>query len=187
MIIFENPETEKPTKYAISDQYSLIYTDKLYKWDNIDCDKSQLIMLYEISLNPKIKSIACNNEIAHIITEDGLLYSWGEDSKEVGILGLGYSFKVTEPIINSNLLNKRITNIALSEKHCCCIDSNQYITLAYNLIYTWGTGLSGELFQGDSCKSLIPFQIDGKKVKASHVSKLLCGLNYTIFLNCNNC
>jgi hypothetical protein len=53
------------------------------------------------------------------------------------------------------------------------------------MIYTWGTGSSGELFQGDKSKSEVPVQIDlSKKIRSNYASKVVCGQNYTAFLNC---
>jgi alpha-tubulin suppressor-like RCC1 family protein len=77
----------------------------------------------------KIKHIACNKEVCHAISEDGQLYSWGDDSKQLGVLGLGYTNKTKIPAINSNLLNKRIVSISMSDKHCCCYDSIKVLTI----------------------------------------------------------
>jgi hypothetical protein len=68
----------------------------------------------------------CNNQVCHMISEDGKLFSWGEDTNHIGILGLGSNYSIKEPLLNSNLINKRIIELALSENHCCCIDSKKF-------------------------------------------------------------
>ncbi len=59
-----------------------------------------------------------------MITTQGNLFSWGEDLKKSGILGLGYNFSIKEPTLNSNLINRKIIDISISETHCCCLDGN---------------------------------------------------------------
>ncbi len=59
----------------------------------------------------------------HSITDDGGVYSWGNDRDKFGILGLGYTYRQDSPILNTNFLNKRIVDISLSEKHGAALDS----------------------------------------------------------------
>lgn len=58
----------------------------------------------------------------HSIGEDGNVYSWGNDKERSGILGLGSCYQQATPILNTNFLNRKITEISLSEKHGAAID-----------------------------------------------------------------
>ncbi len=71
----------------------------------------------------KIVKIYCNNQVAHSITEDGLVFSWGNDRDKTGILGLGYTYNQPTPLLNTNFANKKIKEISLSEKHAAAVDS----------------------------------------------------------------
>lgn len=75
----------------------------------------------------KIIKIFCNNQVVHSITEEGLVFSWGNDRDKTGILGLGYTYNQSFPLLNTNFTNKRITDISLSNKHAAAIDCNIFI------------------------------------------------------------
>jgi alpha-tubulin suppressor-like RCC1 family protein len=60
----------------------------------------------------------------HSISDDGLVYSWGNDRDRSGVLGLGFNYNQPTPLLNTNFANKRIIDISLSEKHCAAIDCN---------------------------------------------------------------
>lgn len=85
----------------------------------------------------KINKIICNRVVAHAITgninvnfiEMGCLYSWGDDKEKIGVLGLDEIYKTSKPIQNEYLKGKFISNISMSKKHCCALDS---INILYN-------------------------------------------------------
>ena len=53
----------------------------------------------------RVSSVSCNDTVAHIITEDGTLFSWGNDVEKTGILGLGEDvYEVERPTPNQRLL-----------------------------------------------------------------------------------
>ena len=81
-----------------------------------------LTQSYSVLSKINIKKIVCNNNVTHLITSQGNLFSWGEDTNKLGILGLAYNFVVKEPMINSNVINKKIIDISMSESHCCFLE-----------------------------------------------------------------
>ena len=73
----------------------------------------------------KIKSISCNRDICHAITESGQIYSWGIDVEEKGLLALGNNiFHVKIPTLNKNLSKLKIQFISLSQSHAAGLDYN---------------------------------------------------------------
>ena len=70
----------------------------------------------------KIIKIICNNNVIHSISDDGQVYSWGNDRDKYGTLGLGLNYNQQTPILNTNFSNKRIIDISISEKHCAALD-----------------------------------------------------------------
>ena len=86
----------------------------------------------------KIKSISCNRDICHAITESGQVYSWGIDIEEKGLLALGNNiFQVKIPTLNKYLTKLRIYNISLSETHGAALDYGKNL-------YTWGDDSFGQ-------------------------------------------
>ncbi len=74
----------------------------------------------------KIKKIVCNNDVIHSISEDGQVYSWGNDRDRTGLLGLGLNYSQPSPVLNTNFTNKKIIDISLSDKHAAAVDSNNF-------------------------------------------------------------
>jgi alpha-tubulin suppressor-like RCC1 family protein len=82
----------------------------------------------------KISKIFCNNQVMHSISDDGMVYSWGNDREKTGILGLGYTYNQATPLLNTNFANKKIVEISLSEKHAAAIDGKFYSRLIFYLL-----------------------------------------------------
>ncbi len=72
----------------------------------------------------KISKIFCNKVVIHAITDEGTVFSWGNDKERTGVLALGQCYQQATPVLNSNFLNKRVTQISLSEKHGTAIDGS---------------------------------------------------------------
>ena len=73
----------------------------------------------------KIMDIACNDFVAHFLAEDGRLYSLGRDIKKYGLLGLGATYEVQHaPVLNSSLVDFRISKITVGLSHCCALTSS---------------------------------------------------------------
>ena len=131
--------------FSINNAYA-IYDNQLSAWipktKNIYDDDYQFLYEYPINysnINRRLRKIICNNEICHAITENGLVFSWGNDSYHKGTLGLGDNiYQVNTPVLNKYLSKVRIFDISLSEDHCAATDFNNYL-------YTWGIEEHGEL------------------------------------------
>ena len=121
-----------------------------------------------ISNITKIICLSCNNRAAIFESEDGLLYSLGDDNKtRSGILGLGDIYKAIMPTIIKSLLEKKIVQISVGFNHCTALDSN-------GNIYTWGSGY------GIQQPSNLPLSLKIEKI--DNVREVLSTRNATIIL-----
>ena len=151
------------------------------KTKNIYDDDYKFLYEYPINysnISRRLRKIICNNEICHAITENGLVFSWGNDIYHKGTLGLGNNiFQVNTPVLNKYLSKERIFDISLSEEHCAAIDYNNYL-------YTWGVEEHGELgyFDENEKKVCEPIRISMNK-KPFLVNKVKCGKYYTAGIN----
>ena len=144
---------------------------------NIYEDDYQFLYEYPINysnINRRLRKIICNNDVCHAITENGLVFSWGNDSYHRGTLGLGNNiYQVNTPVLNKYLSKVRIFDISLSEEHCAAIDFN-------NNLYTWGYGEHGELgyYNENQIKVCEPLKVNIFK-NSFLVNKIKCGKYYT--------
>ena len=151
------------------------------KTKNIYDDDYQFLYEYPINysnINRRLRKIICNNEICHAITENGLVFSWGNDFYHKGTLGLGDNiFQVNTPVLNKYLSKVRVFDISLSEEHCAAIDYNNYL-------YTWGVEEHGELGYYDENEKKVcePIRVNLNK-KPFSVEKIKCGKYYTAGIN----
>ena len=158
-----------------------IYDNQLSAWipkiKNIYEDDYQFLYEYPINysnINRRLRKIICNNDVCHAITENGLVFSWGNDSYHRGTLGLGDNiYQVNTPVLNKYLSNVRIFDISLSEEHCAAIDFN-------NNLYTWGYGEHGELgyYNENQIKVCEPLKVNICK-NSFLVNKIKCGKYFT--------
>ena len=111
-------------------------TQNLYD-DNLEYLSSFPISFSNFGLK-KIKSIACNSDVCHAITEGGSIFSWGNDIDQKGLLALGDNiFQVKIPTFNKYLSSLKIVSISLSETHGAAIDYNKNL-------FTWGDDFFGQ-------------------------------------------
>ena len=165
---------------SINSAYA-IFDSKLLTWipksENIYCDSFDFISSNPIKFDnlgsKKVSKIFCNNQICHIITDEGLIYSWGNDREKYGVLGLGNNYNIILPTLNTNFyLKKRIIDFSLSEKHCVALD-------ICNNLYSWGYGPYGELGLGkDKNFSNLP-QLVNDKINITPIN-VKCGYSYTL-------
>ena len=110
---------------SINSAYA-IFDSKLLTWipksENIYYDSFDFISSNPIKFDnlgsKKVSKIFCNNQICHIITDEGLIYSWGNDREKYGVLGLGNNYNIILPTLNTNFyIKKRIIDIYLFYKH----------------------------------------------------------------------
>ena len=151
------------------------------KTKNIYDDDYKFLYEYPINysnINRRLRKIICNNEICHAITENGLIFSWGNDFSHKGTLGLGNNiYQVNIPVLNKILSKVKTFDISLSEEHCAAIDYNNYL-------YTWGVEEHGELGYYDENEKIVcePIRVNMNK-KPFLVDKIKCGKYYTAGIN----
>ena len=73
--------------------------------------------------NIRITDICCNDFAVHFLSEDGMMYSMGKDTKKYGILGQGSQYEMTTPAPNNHLIDFRISKISMGLSHCCALTS----------------------------------------------------------------
>ena len=119
-----------------------------------------------------VVNIACSQKVALFLTDDGTVYCSGFDEKRRGILGLDGRFEQVKPIANPSLISYKIQSISVWETHAWATDSETNL-------FTWGTGLNGELGQDKVFNLPIPTKVslpDTTEIKEAKVAK-----GYTAF------
>ncbi|CAN6208179.1 unnamed protein product [Urochloa humidicola] len=114
-----------------------------------------------------IRGIACGNKHLMLVTKQGEIYSWGEESG--GRLGHGVDADVCHPKLISALNGITIESVACGEFHTCAVSF-------CGDIYTWGDGThySGVLGHGNDTAHWIPKKIYGP-LEGLHISLVSCG------------
>ena len=114
-----------------------------------------------------VQNIACGGRHAALVTKQGELFSWGEESG--GRLGHGVDSDVLQPKLVDALGNTNIELVSCGEYHTCAV------TLSGDL-YTWGDGTYnfGLLGHGNEVSHWIPKKINGP-LEGIHVSSISCG------------
>ncbi|KAK3004366.1 hypothetical protein RJ639_019175, partial [Escallonia herrerae] len=121
-----------------------------------------------------VHSIACGSRHAVLVSKQGEVFSWGEDSG--GRLGHGIGADVSHPKLIDTLSGMNIEMVACGEYHTCAV------TLSGDL-YTWGDGAynTGMLGHGSEVSHWIPKKIIGF-MEGIHVSFVSCGPWHTAFI-----
>lgn len=121
-----------------------------------------------------VQNIACGSEHAVVVTKQGEIFSWGEESG--GRLGHGEDADVSHPKLIDTLSGMNIEHVACGEYHTCAV------TL-YGDLYTWGDGThnSGLLGNGSEVSHWIPKKLTGN-LEGIHVSYIACGPWHTAAL-----
>ena len=114
-----------------------------------------------------VQNIACGGRHAALVTKQGEIFSWGEESG--GRLGHGVDSDVVEPKLIDALSSNNIELVACGENHTCAI------TFSGDL-YTWGDGTYnfGLLGHGNEVSHWIPKRVIGP-LEGIHVSSISCG------------
>ena len=122
----------------------------------------------------KISSLSCNNAVAIFLSEDGTLYSEGNDLlNKFGILGVGEIYSLTSPSPISTLFDHRIKLISVGYSHACALNSVGYL-------FTWGTGKRGQLGHKGIEKMAMPKLVESAKV--FNGKQAICSYNVTALL-----
>ncbi|XVE79024.1 hypothetical protein DITRI_Ditri14bG0024600 [Diplodiscus trichospermus] len=114
-----------------------------------------------------VQNIACGGRHAALVTKQGEVFSWGEESG--GQLGHGVDSDVLHPKLIDALSNTNIELVACGEYHTCAV------TLSGDL-YTWGDGTYnfGLLGHGNEVSHWVPKRVNGP-LEGIHVSSISCG------------
>ncbi|KDP36001.1 hypothetical protein JCGZ_08396 [Jatropha curcas] len=114
-----------------------------------------------------VQNIACGGRHAALVTKQGEIFSWGEESG--GRLGHGVDSDVSHPKLIDALSNINIELVACGEYHTCAV------TLSGDL-YTWGDGTYnfGLLGHGNEVSHWVPKRVNGP-LEGIHVSYISCG------------
>ncbi|GLT41767.1 hypothetical protein SLA2020_158100 [Shorea laevis] len=112
-----------------------------------------------------VQNIACGSQHAALVTKQGEVFSWGEESG--GRLGHGVDSDVLHPKLVDALSNMNIELVACGEYHTCAV------TLSGDL-YTWGDGTYGLLGHGNEVSHWVPKRVNGP-LEGIHVSSISCG------------
>lgn len=112
-----------------------------------------------------VQNIACGGRHAALVTKQGEIFSWGEESG--GRLGHGVDSDVLQPKLIDGLSKTNIELVACGEHHTCAV------TLSGDL-YTWGNGHFGLLGHGNEVSHWVPKRVNGP-LEGIHVSSISCG------------
>ncbi|KAG8663128.1 PH, RCC1 and FYVE domains-containing protein 1 [Manihot esculenta] len=114
-----------------------------------------------------VQNIACGGRHAALVTKQGEIFSWGEESG--GRLGHGVDYDVLHPKLIDALSNVNAEFVACGEYHTCVV------TLSGDL-YTWGDGTHnfGLLGHGNEVSHWVPKRVNGP-LEGIHVSSISCG------------
>ncbi|XP_060216085.1 PH, RCC1 and FYVE domains-containing protein 1-like [Lycium barbarum] len=112
-----------------------------------------------------VQNIACGGRHAALVTKQGEIFSWGEESG--GRLGHGIDSDVLHPKLIDSLSHTNIELVACGENHTCAV------TLSGDL-YTWGDGDFGLLGHGNEVSHWVPKRVNGP-LEGIHVSYISCG------------
>ena len=124
--------------------------------------------------NIKISSICCNNMVAFFLSEDGVLYSYGNDlGNSFGILGLGEVYHQSSPTPVRSLFDQRIKQISIGYSHAAALNTIGYL-------FTWGTGKCGQLGLYKKEKTSIPTLVESAKVFSG--KQVVSSYNATVLL-----
>jgi hypothetical protein len=141
------------------------------------------------SLNKKyIVKVACGNNFVIFLTHAGMVFSYGENSR--GQLGLGNTESTQEPTMITNILNYRIVDLAVGDRHVLALgsvrdlnkskgDSNNNSNQS-NLVLVWGDNVYGQL--GNFNEEIIPAPTVVEEFNELKISKIDCGLFHSVIL-----
>ncbi|XVF43100.1 hypothetical protein PTKIN_Ptkin02bG0013100 [Pterospermum kingtungense] len=120
----------------------------------------------ESTLVLDVHNIACGGRHAVLVTKQGEIFSWGEESG--GRLGHGVGADVPHPKLIDTLSGMTFESVACGEFHTCAV------TVSGDL-FTWGDGThnSGLLGNGNEVGHWIPKKVTD--MEGIHVSYISCG------------
>lgn len=161
----------------------------VYIWGEVMCDKDGsetnassittrgdvlLPRLLESNVVLDVHHIACGVRHVALVTRQGEVFSWGEESG--GRLGHGVGDDVVQPRLVEYLSCLNVDSVACGEFHTCAVTVS-------GEIYTWGDGThnAGLLGHGSSVSHWIPKRIRGP-LEGLQVTGVACGPWHTALI-----
>ncbi|RRT85586.1 hypothetical protein BHE74_00015907 [Ensete ventricosum] len=161
----------------------------VYVWGEVICDTSTRISADKNSslssarsdiLLPKpiesnvvldVHHVACGVRHAALVTRQGELFTWGEESG--GRLGHGVGMDIIHPRLLESLSAFNVDYVACGEFHTCAVT-------ATGELYTWGDGEhnAGLLGHGTNVSHWMPKRVSGP-LEGLQVSYVSCGVWHT--------
>ncbi|KAK9073107.1 hypothetical protein SSX86_007430 [Deinandra increscens subsp. villosa] len=128
----------------------------------------------ESNLVLDVNFVGCGVRHAALVTKQGELFTWGEESG--GWLGHGVKKDVTQPHLVESLSVSNISSVACGEFHTCAVTS-------LGEVYTWGDGTHniGLLGHGTEVSHWIPKRISGP-LEGLQVASVTCGPWHTALI-----
>ncbi|KAF6160005.1 hypothetical protein GIB67_033089 [Kingdonia uniflora] len=122
-----------------------------------------------------VQNIACGDKHAILVTKQGKVFSWGEESG--GRLGHGVEADFFHPKLIDTISGLNVGKVACGEFHTCAL------TLSGDL-YSWGDGThnSGLLGHGSEVSHWIPKMVSGL-LEGIHISSISCGPWHTAVIS----
>lgn len=129
----------------------------------------------QVMLPATVTQVASNATAALILTNNGKLYSLGDDASRTGILGFNDIYSSSEPRVIPSFSTTSLIQVSIGKTHAAAIDSEIYLGLG--VVYTWGSGTDGQLAQGPLCATQqAPTRIEASSMS---VKQVVCGDTYT--------
>ncbi|KAI3492305.1 hypothetical protein L1887_43235 [Cichorium endivia] len=128
----------------------------------------------ESNLVLDVNHISCGVRHAALVTRQGEVFTWGEESG--GRLGHGFEKDITQPRLLESLSVSNIDFVACGEFHTCAV------TMSGEL-YTWGDGThnAGLLGHGTSVSHWVPKRI-GHPLEGLKIASVTCGPWHTALI-----
>ncbi|KAL6005501.1 PH, RCC1 and FYVE domain-containing protein 1 [Asimina triloba] len=166
----------------------------VYIWGELICDDSgraggknanPLGMRTDVLLPKPLEStvvldvqrVACGVRHAAIVTRQGEVFTWGEESG--GRLGHGIGTDVIQPCLVESLSSCNVDIVSCGEFHTCAITTS-------GELYTWGDGThnAGLLGHGSDVSHWIPKRVSGP-LDGLPVASVSCGPWHTALITSN--
>ncbi|GAB4861141.1 PH, RCC1 and FYVE domains-containing protein 1 [Ancistrocladus abbreviatus] len=158
---------------VISDNFTKVGADRN---TNILSPRADVLLprLLESNVVLDVHHIACGVRHAALVTRQGEVFTWGEESG--GRLGHGVGKDVLQPRLVEPLAAYNVDFVACGEFHTCAV------TMAGEL-YTWGDGIhnAGLLGHGTDVSHWIPKRIVGP-LEGLQVASVTCGPWHTALI-----
>ncbi|MDR1392846.1 MAG: FG-GAP-like repeat-containing protein [Bifidobacteriaceae bacterium] len=120
----------------------------------------------------RIVAVAAGEEFALALSQDGRVFSWGENN--YGQLGDGTTINRITPVLVSGLSGQRVVGIAAGSTHCAAVTST-------GAVYTWGTNTTGALGDGTTTSRTSPVKVNGA-LNGQNVKAVAAGAEFTAAL-----